>query len=237
MFPPFPFEDRELCCVLPWTKLVLVMWWSGSLESFPLKAGLESFCFTLWIKCLNLAMWLQDNRTFSGEKCVEFLLQRQTCLKDSACTSAEGLLSFTGNSTTGKKPWLPKVFELYCSFWINFLIFSPLIIFFFSCTCPHAHFTKRICWNQSCPEMYTHLLKCRGGSERGLCKLTQSWWVLNLWCLSPLAFRHLKVCHLLAPVFGFLCCCFLTLQSYLSALQFHSQIAFWCCHCWLLDSK
>lgn len=23
-------------------------------------------------------MWLQDNRTFFGEKCVEFLLQRQT---------------------------------------------------------------------------------------------------------------------------------------------------------------
>lgn len=47
----------------------------------------------------------------------------------------------------------------------------PLILFlFFFCTYSHSHFTKRLCWNQSCPEVHTHLLKCGGGrpwQERG----------------------------------------------------------------------
>lgn len=80
MLPPFPFEDRELCCVLPWAKLVLVMGWSGSLGIFSLKAdwnpSVSHFELNIWIW-----QWLQDNRTFSGEKHFQFLLQRQAWLE------------------------------------------------------------------------------------------------------------------------------------------------------------
>lgn len=55
MLPPFPFEDRELCCVLPWTKLVLVMAWSGSLEIFSLKADWNPSVSHFELKHPNLA--------------------------------------------------------------------------------------------------------------------------------------------------------------------------------------
>lgn len=154
--------------------------------------------------------------------------------RDLAQKTFKGLPSFTGHLMNRRK------------YFLKFLIFtatsglispsSPLLHqHFFSCTCPRARFTTRLCWNQSCPELHTHLLKYRGGNERMLCKLTKSWWVLDLWCF--LAFGHIKIWHLLAHACGFLCWFFLTPQSYPTALQSHSQIVLWCCHCWLLDSK
>lgn len=137
-------------------------------------------------------------------------------LKDSVCTSTEGPLSFTGHLTTGKNPDFLKLLNSVSASGLISHLLPLLPWYFFPCTCPCAHFTKRLCWNQSCPEMHTHLLKCRGRSERRLCKLTTFWWVLNLWCLSPLAFRHLKVCHLSAPVFAFLCVGFYSTPTKLS---------------------
>lgn len=236
MLPPFPFEDGELCCVLPWTKLVLVMGGSSSLEIFSLKAdwnpSVSHFKLNIWIW-----QWLQDNRTFSGKKCVEFLLPRVLSgLKDIVCTITEAPQFFTRH-LNGKKPWLLKIFELYCSLWINFPIFSPPpLLFFFllhvSSCLVHRHFPETSL-AQKCTLIFWNVGEgVRGGSvnwqgpgdlgvsEFVSCGLQTSWGLPSP--VSCVWFSKLV---------------FLTPQSYLTALQFHSQIAFWCCHCWLLDSK
>lgn len=140
MLPPFPFEDRELCCVLPWTKLVLVMGWSSSLEIFSLKADWNPSVSHIE---LNIWIWqpLQDNRTFSGEKCVQFLLQRQTWL---VYTITEASQSFTRH-LNGKKPDFLK----FLNFIAAFGLISPSFprfhcSFFSSCTCPHARSTDTL---------------------------------------------------------------------------------------------
>lgn len=70
-------------------------------------------------------MWLQDNRTFSGGSCVEFLLQRQTWLERQGMHQHRETPVLHKALNNWKKPWLPKDFELCCSLWINFPIFSP----------------------------------------------------------------------------------------------------------------
>lgn len=182
MLPPFPFEDRELCCVLPWTKLVFVMGWSGSLEIFFLKAdwdpSVSHFELNIWI-------WqrLQDNRTFSGEKCVQFLLQRQTWL-ERHCVHPNRGTPVLHQALKWKKTDFLKLLNFIAAFGLISPSFPLLHCYFFSPARVLMLVPQTLCWNQSCPEMHTHLLKCRGGSERRLCKLTKSWWFGNLWvCL------------------------------------------------------